>query len=537
MAFISSEIDKMFPTGWDKGYSGAVYGTCLRTSATLESSRKEGGCRGLLLKGWDERADFVKSALDKYARPEKNVSLVRAAIAKCDGKDRIVTINSGDMAYLSPYHTTLYDHISKQKWCLRGEATRERMKEFVRKNDEVFVSGDYESATDNLNLGVARHILNLIARRCSHVPLWIRDLGNSTLDTTLMVGDQKRGYAFHKVERGQMMGNALSFPLLCLQNYLAFKFSVPRDVPVKINGDDIVFRATRSEYQTWANTVTGCGLTLSVGKTAVNPNWFSLNSTFFVAGEKHVRLAPVIRSTAIFKKPESVTAIKGQWDTLRGFRGVFGDRLRIFFLGVKRGAIFGSQLSLTRGLGIRASRSVIFRSNLAERESFYLSVDDKRDTPHETKTGYFRAAIPEGWRHVRSRKKVDREEQREFARALVAETWLPEVSEPSRGHGRDTIHFVPYPVKGAKMLKMSGRAIYRQKTSFCLFHKEKGVGRWEKFEKSEKQEESDVEDVSDADQVMRGFDGAINFTTGEVYDFRPPPASSFPTKFHDPWDG
>jgi hypothetical protein len=533
MKFISSEINRLFPIGWDKGYAGAVAGTCLRTSATLESSRREGGCRGLLLKGWDERAEFCKSAIDKYANPKKNVSLVRASIAKCDGKDRIVTVNSADMSYLSPYHTVMYDHISKQKWCLRGEATREEFKEFVRVNDEVFVSGDYESATDNLNLDVARHILNLIARRCTHIPLWIRDLGQRTLESTLMVGDQKRGFNFYEVKRGQMMGNALSFPLLCLQNYLAFKFSVPRDVPVRINGDDIVFRATRREYQTWANTVTGCGLTLSMGKTAVNPNWFSLNSTFFVAGTTRVRLAPVIRSTAIFKKPESISAIKGQFDTLRGFRGLVGERLRIFFLGVKRGAINGSQLSLTRGLGMKVSRKEIFASGLAERESFYLSLDKKFDELKEARPGYFRSAIPEGWRREYSTEKVNDKEQREFFRELVSLTWMPEVSEPTRGHTTNTVRFVPYPVKGARMLKFSGRNIHRRRTKFASFFKKKGTYRWVKSEVKSDKKECEWQDVSDVARwgIIKGEGFAIRCDTWQSYDYRVPPSTAFPSRY------
>jgi len=529
--FISSEINKMFPVGWDKGYSGAVHGTCLRTSATLESSRKEGGCRGLLLRGWDERAEFVKSALDKYARPKKNTSLVRAAVAKCAGKDRIVTVNSADMSYLTPYHTVLYDHISKQKWCLRGEATRGRFKEFVKVDGEVFVSGDYESATDNLNLEVARHILASIARRCSHIPLWVRDLGSSTLDTTLMVGDQMAGYSFHKVKRGQMMGNALSFPLLCLQNYLAFKFSVRRDVPVKINGDDIVFRSTVREYQEWANNVSRCGLTLSLGKTAVNPNWFSLNSTFFVSGSKRVRLAPVIRSTALFGKPESLTAITGQWETLRGFRGYAGESLRVFFLGTKRRWILGSEVSLTRGLGVNASKREIFRSRLAEREAFYRSLLPRQDQLRVFNSGYFRCAIPEGWRRVLSREPVNQSDQVEFSRLLVEQTWRPEIADPHRGRVGLTCPFVPYPRKGAKMMRLSGRAIHRLATRFPVYRKEKdAVWRW--VADAEQELSVRAEDVSFANvDIERGSGWAYDWVSGRYYDFRSPPSSAFPSTF------
>jgi len=402
------------------------------------------------------------------------VDLVRAVIAPCDGKDRIVTVNSIDMTYLTPYHTLLYNHVSKQNWCLRGKAEPRKFHSFTTVEGEVFVSGDYESATDNLNVDVARHILNIINTTCSHVPVWIRDLASSTLDCEIEVKGQK---AF-KMERGQLMGNALSFPLLCLQNYLAFKFLVPRDVPVKINGDDIVFRGTLREFSTWSDGVTGCGLTLSKGKTAVARHWFSLNSTFFVAGTKRVREAPVIRSTAFWKDTGDICSLKGRMETCSTFRPDRRDKLHTYLLGRFRSCIGKSQRSLTRGLDIRVSRGAIFSANLAERESYYLSLDESFDPPPCVEVGYFKSSVPKGWERVRSTQKVDTDVQREFFSELVAQTWKPEASvgieEPI------TLRFSPYPVKYAKMLRLSSRAIHRRKTAFSFPKKKDGTKRWVK---------------------------------------------------------
>nr|DAZ87975.1 TPA_asm: RNA-dependent RNA polymerase [Mansourli virus 1] len=479
LSFCSSELKKMFPVGWDRGYARAVEGTCVRPASCRENPRSRGGARGMLLRGWCERADFCKSALDKYASPgSKRVNLVRAVIAPCDGKDRIVTVNSVDMTYLTPYHTTLYDHVSRQEWCLRGTATSKKFGCFTQMDDELFVSGDYESATDNLNRDVASHILGFINRTCSHVPLWIRDLASSTLECEIEI----KGRSKFEMKRGQLMGNALSFPLLCLQNYLAFKFLVPRNVPVRINGDDIVFRARYSEYQTWKAGVLGCGLTLSEGKTAVSRNWFSLNSTFFVAGTKRVREAPVIRSTAFFKKLDKITSLKGRMETCNSFRPDRRDRLHTYLLGRYRSAVFASERSLTRGLEIRVSRHVIFRSNLAERESFYLSLDKYYDPPVDAEYGYYRGSVPEGWIRERSRVQVDQEVQREFFRELVAETWKPVVAQDSEQTRKFTSSFVPYPVKFAKMLRLSNREILRRRTLFSFPKKADGTLRWVKNE-------------------------------------------------------
>jgi len=63
---------------------------------------------------------------------------------------------------------------------------------------------------------------------------------------------------------GQLMGSLLSFPLLCLQNYIAFRWVFPASVPVKINGDDIVFRSTLDQFDRWSAVVGQLGLRLSL---------------------------------------------------------------------------------------------------------------------------------------------------------------------------------------------------------------------------------------------------------------------------------
>nr|QKI79946.1 RNA-dependent RNA polymerase [Erysiphe necator associated ourmia-like virus 117] len=530
MEFISKEMSEMFPVGWDSKYGSAVAGTVVRTSACLEATRKVGGARGLLVEGWESRAEFCRSVLDKYAKPieTRGVSLSRAMVARCDGKDRIVTVNSVDMTYLTPYHTTMYDHISGMDWCLRGEARAASFSDFLRRKGEVFVSGDYESATDNLNLDVARHILNLINRSCSRVPLWIRDLASDTLGG-LIEGPERTV----RVRRGQLMGNALSFPLLCLQNYLAFRFLHPRRVPVKINGDDIVFRTTQGEFEKWSAGVTACGLTLSVGKTAVSKHWFSLNSTFFISGTVRVREAPVIRSTCFFKPVEDFGSIAGRLATLKSFGN--HNRRRIlteFLLGRLRPAIMASQVSVTRGLGAFVSKRSLFGANLAERESFYLSLDKSFDKlKGKVNVGYLSHELPEGWKRVKSTEPVCESDQREFFRELVEATWRPLKAV----HGEEkvetfTSRFVTYPCKWARVLKLSNREVYRRKTNFKLPKKERGTYRWVRRECVVGS--AVEEDYSFGDEFEMCGGGCLNLETLEFYDFSPPGRDAFPSVYH-----
>jgi len=423
MGFISSEMKRMFPRGWDRGWKGRVLGTTVRSSSCLENSRGKGGARGLLAEQeWIDRAQFCRELCDLYSPFRPNVDRVRLMYAMCDGKQRIVSVNSVDMTVLAPFHTLVYDRISTFDWCLRGEATANRFRDFVSRPGEVFVSGDYESASDNLNPDVARHILGSLSRSCTRVPLFVRE---AALKTLSCVAESELGT--HVLNR-QLMGNSMCFPLLCLQNYLAFKFLVRREVPVKINGDDIVFRCTRGEYRVWSEGVRSCGLCLSVGKTAVEPRWFSLNSTFFTAGRRHVRLAPVVRSTVLFKGLETPVALAGRVETFRGFSPPVRDRLVCWLLRRFAKSVWGSQVSLRRGLGVRVSERQLRLSRLYERESFYLSLSDRQDPVYPlARDGYFLSSVPDGWRRVFRQTRIDQDSQRAFRRELVESSWQPVV--------------------------------------------------------------------------------------------------------------
>jgi hypothetical protein len=475
LRFISSEIGRMFPVGWDAKWKGCVMGTTVRPSSCLESSRRRGGALGALDRSLlADREAFCAYLLDKYSRyDDLTVSRVRVAVAMTSGKSRIVTVNSVDMTYLDPLHRLIYDRVSEQKWCLRGDARACRFQGFTAKEGEVFVSGDYESATDNLNQNVARHVLYSIVSRCSRVPLGLRELAMRSLECTATspVGD-------FPVRRGQLMGNSLSFPLLCLQNWLAFRYAVPRDVPVKINGDDIVFRASTPEYESWKRAVGSGGLTLSEGKTAVSHNWFSLNSTFFCAGTKHVKEAPVVRSTAFFTRPESVDSIGGRLETLRRFSIARRSYLSASLLQTFGSMIWKSGRSLTRGLGWRLTRRIIVESGFARRESFYLSLDKQYDPPPDKiQIGYYQSSVPPGWVRVRSRSRVDALVQRDFFQEVVDRSWRPTLqrAEPKV---RYTFRYVKPPaMRYARWLGLS-RDEYRSRFSLRLLERDKGVPRW-----------------------------------------------------------
>jgi hypothetical protein len=99
---------------------------------------------------------------------------------------------------------------------------------------------------------------------------------------------------------GQMMGSLLSFPLLCLQNYLAFRWArhVSREssrLPLLINGDDILFQSSASFAASWAQVVSDVGLVVEPSKTSVSSSFGSLNSTLFRWRDGLLYVVPTVR--------------------------------------------------------------------------------------------------------------------------------------------------------------------------------------------------------------------------------------------------
>jgi hypothetical protein len=198
--------------------------------------------------------------------------------------------------------------------------------------------------------------------------------------------------------RGQLMGTFLSFPLLCLVNYLTFKFLVPRDVPVRVNGDDIVFRATPEEVEVWSRGVGAAGLVLSTGKTLVDPEFFVLNSTMFKGSPQRVRLVPFVRARALMTRPDTPAALCGQFAALcPGLNGAARRLWQIRFLsmGWNRRMIALSQRSLTRGLGLRVPLTVLRQTGFLHRERYYLGLKAEVPLPAKRDPGVaFTPAAP-----------------------------------------------------------------------------------------------------------------------------------------------
>lgn len=171
---------------------------------------------------------------------------------------------------------------------------------------EKFCSGDYSAATDNLKGEVSEIILKeLFGQFAFTYPIEYQNIMNSMLHSR--VDQESCGlpsyegiwenfqYQLHTFDQtnGQLMGNVISFVVLCIANYVAYHLSVERfkglklhafdrRIPhVKINGDDILFKTTDAHYAIWTQTVKEFGFEPSVGKNFLTDRFLQINSVLY----------------------------------------------------------------------------------------------------------------------------------------------------------------------------------------------------------------------------------------------------------------
>lgn len=427
-SFAREEIRRIFNLGWDEGYEREVDNMVLSTSSCLESRTSKGGARGFF-RGVSDSKGLWRTVCMGESDLIPDRTECKVVPIPDGGKVRVVTIPGYSQHKLRPLHHTLYNHLSRKKWLLRGDATPGRFGEFTASthegSEEVFVSGDYESATDNIPLELYQFLLKEVRKTSRAVPESIWNAAEKWSACDLIDGDGKRW----KQRRGQLMGSYLSFPFLCLTNYLIFRFFVRRRVPVRINGDDIVFRATRAEAERWADGVASCGLVLSKGKTLVEERYFSLNSTFFRAWRGGVKLVPVIRGRAYFSIPRDLNGLVGAYDSaFVGFGGQPRNVLRSMYLRKHSSHVYMSGRSVTRGLGLCASVTVLRMAGLIGREKYYLSLAKEEPIPVSPGDILWELDL-KGWQRVPVRllskeSRVDAKvDQVAFQKHLVAQTW------------------------------------------------------------------------------------------------------------------
>jgi hypothetical protein len=247
----------------------------------------ERGCGGTLGVAKAEDNPVQLNPLAKVVRESEDVRACRIGTAKAKGKVRVVTMQGAKAKEcLRPVHESAYDFLSRRySWLVRGDVTPDDFLSVVNdlKEGEELVSGDYSASTDNLNLDAVQAVVGELAKFLPD-----EEAGVLVESFRPWVGDEG---GEKNVVRGSMMGNLLSFVVLCLLNRITMDLAIwevdgaealyKNDRIAKINGDDIMFPASDAMYKAWLKATSEVGFVINESKTMRSRKFVELNSQVY----------------------------------------------------------------------------------------------------------------------------------------------------------------------------------------------------------------------------------------------------------------
>lgn len=232
-----------------------------------------------------------------------NAGLVRLGVAKTKGKYRCVTMQSAYVKrVLRPLHNALYDHLSGFGFIVRGDVTSqdfEAVASQAREFGESVISGDYTSATDRIFLPAVRAIVEELSSD-PHLSVEEREVFLASFGDLSYVVSSCSVAEGGPILRGSMMGNLMSFPLLCILNKACFDMATEevygRDVRRvgRFNGDDCCFAGNRQLYRKWRLVTSIFGLEVNESKTMISNRWIDLNSQVYDMTRKNMIPKPTL---------------------------------------------------------------------------------------------------------------------------------------------------------------------------------------------------------------------------------------------------
>jgi len=322
----------------------------------LELTRRDGGT--------------LSCGVDDYLG---DYSAVRLGVAKTKGKFRAVTMQSAEVKrVLTPVHNSLYDHITSFGWCVRGDVTNGDFESIVqdKREGELYISGDYSAATDNIYLPAVSVIVDEISKSPElsekERSVLVGSFSNLRYKNSVLGLD-----GYHPIKRGSMMGNLISFPLLCLLNKSCFDIACDvRDGSDRcrigrFNGDDCMFCGDNDFYQVWRRITSRYGLIVNEEKTGRSVRFLELNSQTFDAH----RSRKIAKATLGFLRPARTEPADLLAEVVTGLVG-FSQRnvLRVIVMlrhEIALRGVIGSLGCLSRWLRMQLVRKRWFRDAAA----------------------------------------------------------------------------------------------------------------------------------------------------------------------------
>jgi len=361
LKFVRKRVLSLFRKGWDSSiYENFCYVNSPGLAGTTDSSRLEGGCLGAV----NDQVTLLDRSLGFIPYDTRSID-AQLIVVQSAGKPRALTKFSSEELVLRPLHKSIYEHLSRTvPWLCRGDPSAAKLKKAgFERGKGILVSGDYRSATDNLSLEVAETILDALLET-SFVPESVCAHARAVLRPTLWNLEEDMEF---RVTRGQMMGSYLSFPLLCLQNFLSFDYArteagLPR-MPILINGDDILFQSSDESFpERWMSVVRGLGLEVEKTKTSVDVDFGTVNSTLFKwAEDGMLSVVPTLRF-GMLRPVEFTNSLGSSFHSFtRGLpQDVLWRAARTFFswhlVSLKSVRLFPDEMGFRGSLAFRMSR-------------------------------------------------------------------------------------------------------------------------------------------------------------------------------------
>lgn len=230
------------------------------------------------------------------------VNRLRLGCAKTKGKSRVVTMQSARVKrVLTPVHNALYNHITSFGWCVRGNVEKGDFEVVANdlRDGESLISGDYVAATDNIFLESVEVIVDEISKSKELTEVERDVLVGSFDDIEVKLGTCL-AEEHHKIYRGSMMGNLVSFPILCLLNKACFDIACnirdpdDRSRKGRFNGDDCMFAGDMPFMTTWRDVTARYGFIVNEEKTGFSRKRLELNSQTYHVSSQSLVSKPVL---------------------------------------------------------------------------------------------------------------------------------------------------------------------------------------------------------------------------------------------------
>jgi len=235
---------------------------------------------------WYEKPVQVPTRDDtvRYVKEDYSVTKCRLGVAKQKGKMRVVTMQaSRAKRILQPVHKAAYRHLSRQPWLVVGDVTKENM-ESVKADirpGEKFRSGDFEASTDNLNKDAVVAVVEVLGES---LPERRRKVLLDTFKNSWVEWKKEKKL----IVRGSMMGNSLSFVVLCLLNKICLDRARqqvencgPNYRRSLVNGDDLFFAGSDKVFEAWLKETSRVGFVINRAKTMSSERYGDLNSSTY----------------------------------------------------------------------------------------------------------------------------------------------------------------------------------------------------------------------------------------------------------------